>query len=97
MYYLNDYRKTTCPYLAEHFKVSINTIRVDIEILTCEYPITTQKGKYGGISIPEEWRYDRRYLSERQDALLRALCEKLDGEEKETMESILTAFSGRVR
>ena len=52
---------------------------------------------YGGISIPEEWRYDRRYLSERQDALLRALCEKMDGEEKETMESILTTFSGRVR
>ena len=97
MFYLNDYRKATCPMLADYFKVSVNTIRVDIEILTCEYPIISRKGKYGGVSVPEGWRYDRRYLSERQDALLRTLCEKLDGEEKETMESILTAFSGRMR
>ena len=58
MFYLNDYRKATCPLLAEYFQVSINTIRVDIEILTCEYPIILKKGKYGGISVPDEWRYD---------------------------------------
>ena len=97
MFYLNDYRKATCPLLAEFFKVSINTIRVDIEMLTCEYPIISRKGKYGGISVPDEWRYDRRYLSDRQDDLLRKLCAELDGEEKETMESILAAFSKKTQ
>ena len=93
LYYLSDYRKTTYVELKEHFQVGYNTIRRDIEQLTCEYPITVTPGMYGGITVPENWRYDRRYLNDHQEELLRRICKNLDGEDKETMESILRAFS----
>ena len=50
MYYLNDHRKTTYVELKSYFEVSYNTIRRDIQILTCEYPITVTPGMYGGIT-----------------------------------------------
>lgn len=93
MYYLDDRRRATGPELAAHFGVSLGTIMVDIEILTCEYPITTRKGRYGGIFVPETWHYDRRYLTDRQEELLRKICAGLEGDDRETMEGILTAFS----
>ena len=41
-------RHDTCDNLAHEFHVSSATIRRDIAVLTCSYPIETVCGRYGG-------------------------------------------------
>ena len=41
-------RRETMGNLAHEFGVSRRTILLDIEVLSCAYPIITMRGKYGG-------------------------------------------------
>ena len=41
--------------LAEEFGVSERTIRTDIEVLSCSYPIETVRGRYGGGVKVADW------------------------------------------
>ena len=60
--------------LAEEFGVSERTIRSDLVILSCFYPIQVLRGRYGGgASLPDWFRMESRTLSPKQEALLRAL------------------------
>ena len=43
-------RYDTCANLAHEFHVCQRTIRYDIEILMCSYPIETVRGRYGAVS-----------------------------------------------
>ncbi len=80
--------------LAKEFDVSERTIRTDIEALSCSYPIETVRGRYGGgVKIAEGYRRDRKILSSKQVALLKRLATDLEGQDLETMNSILTSFS----
>jgi len=57
----------TAPELAERFEVSRRTINRDVETL-CQagIPICTRQGTNGGISIMDDYRFDRTLLSSRE-------------------------------
>jgi Predicted transcriptional regulator len=45
---ISDRRSVTERVLAERFSVNIKTIRRDIELLSCSYPLYTVQGNGGG-------------------------------------------------
>ena len=94
--YLLDQRHTTLDALCKEFEVSMSTMRRDILILSCSYPITTFKGGGGGIKIAEGYRLGMKYMTSKQKALLERLSESLSGEELVIMHSILKTFSNPV-
>ena len=75
----------------------MSTMRRDIWILSCSYPITTFQGEGGGMKIAEGYRLDMTYITSKQKALLERLFESLSGEELVTMHSILKTFSNPVK
>ena len=91
--YLNGNRSTTLEELTALFQVSKRTIRYDLEILSCSYPIYSVQGKGGGIRVADGWYLSRSYLSEPQEAFLRSLLPGLQPEDTETMNAILAKFA----
>lgn len=73
--------------------VSTGTIRRDIVVLTCSYPIETVKGGHGGVRVAEWFHLDRRMLNAEEIALLRRVGESLDGHDREIINRIVAAFS----
>ena len=55
MFFMLSHNRTTYEQLAQEFGVSKATVRKDIQILMCSYPITTVRGRYGGGIKLEEW------------------------------------------
>ena len=90
---ISDRRQVRREDLAAELGVSERTIRRDVEILSCSYPIYTQQGGGGGIRAMDGWYVSRRYLRDDQEALLRSLLPGLQPEDRETMRKILTAFA----
>lgn len=87
-------RKDTMQNLASELGVSERTIRRDVEILTCTYPLETICGRYGGgVRVADWYHLDRQRMSPRQTALLRRLAAGLRGEDLELMEQILLKFA----
>lgn len=79
--------------LAAELGVSKSTIRRDVDELSCEYPIETISGRYGGgVWIRENIPLHRKHLSDEQESLLRKLNSKLSGKDRATMENILSQF-----
>lgn len=85
-------RYDTRENLAFEFGVCKSTIEHDVLRLSLEYPIYTARGNGGGIHIAKGFRLDRKYLSEKQEALLERVLIKLSDEEREIMNSILKNF-----
>ena len=83
----------TMEHLADEFGVSRMTIFRDLQILSCSYPITAQKGGSGGVRIADGYRLGMKYLNAQQTNLLEKLSETLSGENLKTMQSILKTFS----
>ena len=79
--------------LARDFHVSYNTIRSDIQVLSCSFPIYTSQGAGGGVRIMDGYRLGMKYLTAEQTDLLERLSENLTGEELLIMQSILKTFS----
>ena len=96
---LSQRRYDTCANLAREFDVSLRTIRYDIEILMCSYPIETFRGRYGGGVRAMDGYYhsnkgpDQNSLTPRQLALLRKLRAKLIGDDLDTINSIIVQFA----
>jgi len=87
-------RHDTTGNLAHEFHVCTATIRRDIEILTCSYPIeTVQGGHGGGIRVAEWFHLDRRALNADEITFLRKLGEHLDGPDLEMLNRIIVLFS----
>lgn len=91
-------RQDTYENLVREFNVSKMTIRRDVMVLTCSYPVETVSGRYGGVRVAKWYRPNYRPsriepLTIKQAALLKKLREQLSGEELETMDSILFKFS----
>jgi len=86
-------RQETTGNLAHEFNVSTGTIRRDIVVLTCSYPIETVKGGHGGVRVAEWFHLDRRMLNAEEIALLRRLGESLDGPDLEMLNRIIATFS----
>lgn len=65
-------RKTTMPQLAKKFGVSVRTIQRDIFEIESVFhaPLNITAGKYGGISVMGDYRFDRAYMCEEELLLL---------------------------
>ena len=90
---ISDRRQVKLDDLAADFGVSERTIRRDVELLSCSYPIVTVQGGGGGVRAMDGWYVSRRYLQDDQEALLRSLLPGLQPEDQETMQRILSAFA----
>lgn len=89
---LCDRRHESIDNLAFEFGVSRRTIRYDIEMLTCSYPIYTTQGNGGGVHVVDGYRLGRKYMTEEQTELLERLAAKLTGEDFQTMQEIIKNF-----
>ncbi len=90
---LCDRRFDTQANLAFEFGVSKRTIEYDVLELSLRYPVYTQKGTNGGVYVLEGFELNRKYLSEKQKRVMERILDKLSGEEKEVMESVLQIFT----
>ena len=90
---ISDRRTERIENLAAEFGVSRRTIERDILVLSCSYPIVTVQGGAGGVRAMDGWYVSRRYLNDDQEALLRSLLPRLQPEQQETMQRILSAFA----
>ena len=86
-------RRDTYDNLAFEFNVSRRTIRRDIAILMCSYPIETSRGYGGGVKVADGYYLHRRTLNNKQVALLIKLRVQLEGDDLETINSILIRFA----
>ena len=86
-------RRDTYDNLAFEFNVSRRTIRRDIAILMCSYPIETSRGYGGGVKVADGYYLHRRTLNKKQIALLIKLRVQLEGDDLETINSILIRFA----
>ena len=87
-------RHDTCDNLAHEFHVANSTIRRDLEILTCSYPIETVRGRHGGgVKVAEGYYLYRKALTSKQAALLQRLRDQLDGDDLIVLNSILLQFT----
>ena len=87
-------RHETTGNLAAEFDVSERTIRADLVILSCCYPIQAARVRFGGgIYLPDWFRMESRTLSPEQQALLIRIRETLAGDDLQVMNSILAQFA----
>lgn len=90
--YLCERRRDTVAHLAAEFGVCERTMRNDILLLSCSYPVYTKQGNNGGVFLMGHFQPGMRYLTPRQAELLKTLSVGLDGEERKIMQSILDSF-----
>jgi len=87
-------RQDTMANLATEFKVSIRTIRNDINFLSLTHPLETIRGRYGGgVRVMDGYYMNRKYLKPEQQELLKRLSEQLCGNDLDLMNSILKEFA----
>lgn len=83
-------RHDTYDNLAHEFNVCKRTIRYDVAALMCAYPIETVCGRYGGgVKVADDYRPYRRSLNPKQVELLIRLGTQLEGDDLDTLNSIL--------
>lgn len=83
-------RHDTYDNLAHEFNVCKRTIRYDVAALMCAYPIETVCGRYGGgVKVADDSRPYRRSLNRKQVDLLVRLGAQLEGDDLDTLNSIL--------
>lgn len=79
--------------LSRWFNVSDVTINADIIAISTVVPITSKKGRYGGIYLLDTFKTNKAYLSKDEEDLLKNLSKDLNGCDKILIESILHKFS----
>ena len=86
-------RHETTETLAHEFNVSRETIRRDITVLTCSYPVETVQGSHGGVRVADWFHLDRRTLNSDEITFLHKLEGRLDGADREMLNRIISIFS----
>ena len=86
-------RHETTSNLAHEFNVSCETIRRDITMLTCAYPVETVRGGHGGVRVADWFHLDRRVLNSEEITFLRRLEGRLDDADREILNRIIAQFS----
>ena len=70
------------------------TIRHDVQILMCSYPIEAIRGRYGGgIKVLDGFYLYRKLLTPEQAELLTRLSTLLDGHDLDILNSIIRLFA----
>lgn len=65
--YLNKNKKTTLSELAERFEISKRTVMRDLDaISSLGVPVYTQAGYCGGVCIPENYKFDQSFFSQKE-------------------------------
>ena len=90
--YLCKHKHNTIENLTIEFGVSRSTIKRDIEVLSISYSVSAIQGKGGGIYVEEWFKLGRVYFTYKQAELLKRLNKNLVGEDKQTLESILSTY-----
>lgn len=93
LYYISDRRKVTVQEIAYEFNISVATVKRDVQVLMCSYPITTVNCRGGGVCAMDGWYASKRYMTDKQEYLLRQLLAGLQPDDQKTMEGILAAFA----
>ena len=92
-------RHDTYDNLARDFNVSKMTIRRDVAALMCSYPIeTVHGGRHGCVRVMDGFylnhhNTERRCLTPKQVGLLKRLSSQLEGDDLDTLNSILLQFA----
>lgn len=87
-------RHETAINLSAELGVSERTIRADLVILSCYYPIQVVCGRFGGgIHLPDWFHMESRTLSSKQQVLLMKVRKTLSGDDLQVMNSILAQFA----
>lgn len=91
-------RHDTYDNLARDFNVSKMRVRRDIAVLMCSYPIeTVHGGRHGCVRVIDGFylsrRHDRKTFTPKQAELLERLGGQLDGDDLDTLNSILREFA----
>ena len=92
-------RHDTYDNLAHEFNVSKMTIRRDVAELMCSYPIeTVHGGRYGGVRVMDGYYFHykstaSKALNQKQTALLKRLRGQLEGDDLDTINSILVQLA----
>ena len=86
-------RFDTTKNLAELFGVCERTIRNDLVVLTCSYPIETSFGPYGVIRVANWFHLNRHMLSFEQAELLRRIRPALYADDTRILDAILAEFA----
>ena len=96
---LNERRFERVDNLAYELNVNERTIRRDILVLSCSYPIDTKQGNGGCVYVQEGFDLYERYLTEKQFQVLEELKSTVNDEQVKVIESILKSFgrNGGVR
>lgn len=89
---LCERRHESIANLAFEFKVSIRTIKYDIEELALSYPIYTTQGNGGGVHIMDGYRLGMKYFTASQTELLERISKNLTGADLKTAQTILATF-----
>ena len=87
-------RHETAINLSAELGVSERTIRADLVILSCYYPIQVVRGRFGGgIHLPDWFHMESRTLPSKQQVLLMKVRKTLSGDDLQVMNSILAQFA----
>ena len=89
---LNMRRSEQLENLANELNVSKSTIRRDIEVLSCSYPIDTKKGTGGCVYVQDGFDLYERYLTAKQFEVLERLKETATSEDVKVLETIMKSF-----
>ena len=89
---LNMRRSERLDNLASELDVSKSTIRRDIEVLSCSYPIDTKRGNGGCIFVQEGFDLYERYLTRKQLEVLKRLRETATEEDASVLGTIIKSF-----
>jgi predicted DNA-binding transcriptional regulator YafY len=86
-------RKTeTVPRLARELGVSKNTIYRDIEQLSIDYPLTTQQGNRGGVTLADWHQPYKNLFSREQQQVITELLAVANKRQFEVLEGLLAAY-----
>ena len=66
-------RYDTVSNFANEINVSTRTIRRDIEVLCLHIPIYTQRGKFGGIFLLDNYFHNNTYMTDTEIAILQKI------------------------
>lgn len=94
LYILLQKRSITAKELAERFEVSVRTIYRDIDALSfAGVPVYARKGRYGGISLLDNFILDKSLVSKTEQRDILAALESMAEVEKGSTDAILSKLS----
>jgi len=89
---LEGRRRESMRRLATELHVTDRTIRTDIEILTVDYPLETERGRNGCVKVADWYHPHRNILSREQQSALIELLDKADEPQRKILCGMLAAY-----